>query len=560
MLSDDHLFTNIGIDSIGFHAPLHFVKLEELAIERKVDPAKYAKGLLSKEMRVADVDEDIISLGLKAGYNALLRGRISPKSIDGLFVGTETEVYAAKSISNIFAEMLEISPNSMTQDIYNACAGGTLAIVNAIALIEKEIINKALIISADISSYHLGSPGEPTQGSGAIGIVISRNPRIATFSKKFGKVSGNVNDFFRPSNDKNARAFGGYSQDTYLNFQLQAYDDLIRNIGDFNADYYTFHAPYSKLPLKSMQHIILKRWMKHLTELPKIEIENSGIKSSIIKKLDRFLHDVIVLPEFIYLKLKEYGFTPKRLKQVSQWLISNVKERVLPQLRVPMYFGNMYNAAIWAQIAYLIENYAKVNDIIYFGSYGSGATCISGLLKIQDRFKEVIQTGPYINDFINLKKKKSIQEYELIKNGNIKPQVVLGHIVEHEQNNKRGFTLSFCDEGCIIPNIKGLDHCPKGHSGYLKRFFPLFAKLDSDPIVHSDANDLTYLHKDLVRVSDNVTKGISLEYEIRRVENENEQNINAKGLLNWSPIYVPIPEKYLINRDFLVQDLPVPFK
>ena len=163
MLSNDYLFSNIGIDSLGFHAPRHFVALEELAIERKVDPEKYKKGLLSKEMRVADIDEDIISLGLKAGYNALLRGNINPKSIDALFVGTETEVYAAKSISNIFAEMLEISPNSLTQDIYNACAGGTLAILNAIALIEKGIINKALIISTDISSYHLGSPGEPTQ-------------------------------------------------------------------------------------------------------------------------------------------------------------------------------------------------------------------------------------------------------------------------------------------------------------------------------------------------------------------------------------------------------------
>ncbi|MFX1426101.1 MAG: hydroxymethylglutaryl-CoA synthase family protein [Promethearchaeota archaeon] len=560
MLSDDHLFSNIGIDSLGFHSPRHYVALKDLALARKVDPAKYEKGLLSKEMRIAEVDEDIISLGLKAGYNALLRGNISPKSIDALFVGTETEVYAAKSISNIFAEMLEISSNALTQDIYNACAGGTLAILNAIGMIQNELINKALIISADISSYHLGSPGEPTQGSGAIGLVISRNPRIAIFSKKFGKFSGNVNDFFRPPNDKNARAFGAYSQDTYLNFQLKAYDDLIRNIGDFHADYYTFHAPYSKLPLKSMQHIILKRWIKHISDLPKIEIENSGIRSSIVKKLDHFLHDVSVLPEFIYLKLKEYGFSSNRLKQVSQWLISNVKERVLPQLRVPMHFGNMYNAAIWAQVAYLIENYSNANDIIYFGSYGSGATCISGLLKVQDAFKDVIQTGPYINDFIDLKMKKSVQEYESIKNGNIKPQIKLGHIIEHKNNNNRGFTLSFCDEGCIIPNIKGLDHCPKGHSGFHKRFFPLFAILESDPITQSDPNDLSYLHKGLVRVADNAAKGGSLEYEIRRVENENEQNPNAKGLLNWSPIYVPIPEKYLMKRDFLAQDVSVPLE
>ena len=69
MLSNDYLFSNIGIDSIGFHSPRHFVALEELALKRHVDPEKYRKGLLSKEMRVADIDEDIISLGLNLESN-----------------------------------------------------------------------------------------------------------------------------------------------------------------------------------------------------------------------------------------------------------------------------------------------------------------------------------------------------------------------------------------------------------------------------------------------------------------------------------------------------------
>ncbi len=543
MISDEHLFGKIGIDSFGFHAPRHFVKLKELAIERKVDPEKYSKGLLSKEMRITDVDEDIISLGLKAGYNALQRGHIDPKSVDALFVGTETEVYAAKSISNIFAEMLGISPNSFTQDVYNACAGGTLAILNAIALIEKEIINKALIISADISRYHIGSPGEPTQGSGAIGLVISRNPRIATFSRQFGRISGNVNDFFRPPNDENARAFGRYSQDTYLDFQLKAYDDLVNHIGDFHADFYTFHAPFSKLPLKIMQQIILKRWITHITDLPRFE--KNHYRSSILKKIDSFLHDVTVLPEYLYLKLNERGFSSSTLERLSHWVNTNVKARVLPQLRVPMHFGNMYNAALWAQVLYLCENHARVKDIIYFGSYGSGATCISGLLKIQKGFREIVEKSPRIDDFIHLKRKKSVLEYELIKNGDVKPIVLLGKITEHKLNDNRGFMHHFCDEGCIIPNIEGLNHCPKGHSGLHERFFPLFAKLQSEPVAQNDNEDLRYLSKGLVRVAGNVSKGNSLEYEIRRVEIENEQNVNAKGLLNWSPIYTTIPEHHI---------------
>jgi len=307
-----------------------------------------------------------------------------------------------------------------------------------------------------------------------------------------------------------------------------------------------------------MQQIILKRWIKHINNL--VKFERNKLRSSILKKLDNFLHDVSVLPEYLYLKLKERGFSSTTLERFSEWVNTNVKERVLPQLRVPMHFGNMYNASLWSQIIYLLENHARVDDIIYFGSYGSGATCISGLLKVEDGFDEVVKHGPNINDFIDLKQKKSINEYESIKNGSITPQILLGYITEHENNQERGFTLCFCDEGCIIPNIKGLDHCPKGHSGFYKRFFPLFAKLESDPVVHPDSNDLRYLKEGLVRVSNTARKGNSLEYEIRRVENKNEQNVNAKGLLNWSPMYIPIPEKYLTKGNNQVQDLPLPLK
>ncbi|MHA1913401.1 MAG: hydroxymethylglutaryl-CoA synthase, partial [Promethearchaeota archaeon] len=280
-----------------------------------------------------------------------------------------------------------------------------------------------------------------------------------------------------------------------------------------------------------------------IAELPKIE--KDGIKSSILKKLDSFLHDVTVLPEYLYLKIKERGFSSSALENISYWLNTNVKARVLPQLRVPMYFGNMYNASVWAQIIFLLENHVNVNDTIYFGSYGSGATCISGLLKVNEHFKKIVKKGPLINDFIHFKKKKSVLEYELSKNGDVKPIILVGKISEHSQNNHRGFTLHFCDEGCIIPNIRGLDNCPKGHSGFHKRFFPLFATLETEPIVHNELNDLKYLAKGFVRVAGHVNKGNSLEYEIRRVEQEFEENINARGLLNWSPIYIPVPTHHI---------------
>jgi hydroxymethylglutaryl-CoA synthase len=537
MIPNDFLFSNIGIDSVGFSAPRYYIKLKDLAKERRVDPYKYKKGLMSIEMRVPEVDEDVVSLGLKAGYQALLKGNISPTSIDAIFVGTETITYSVKSISNIFAQLLGISPNSFTQDIYNACAGGTLAILNAIALIEKEIINKALIISTDISSYRMGTPSEPTQGSGATALVLSKNPRVAAFSEKFGKISGNVDDFFRPAYEKDAKAFGHYSVDTYLNFQLKAYDDLIRNIGDFHADFYTFHAPFSKLPIKIMQQIIQKRWIKHINNLPRLK--KNQITSSLLKKLNYFMHDLTVLPEWLYLKLRERGYSSETLEKLSHILVRNIKGKVLPQLRVPSHFGNMYNASIWAQIIFILEEYSRIGDTIYFGSYGSGATCISGLLKVRPRFKQIVSKPPQINDFIEYKERKSVQEYESMKNGKSTIKTVLGRIIEHEMNNKRGFILHFCDEGCIIPNIEGLNRCPKGHTGFHEKFFPLFAILESKSKENPKKNDLSHLCNDLVRIAYNVEEGTPLEYEIRRIENGDEKNINAIGLLNWTPVYIP---------------------
>jgi len=542
MIGNDYLFGDIGIDSVGFYAPKYYIKLNDLALRRNIDPGKYNKGLMVHEMRVPEVNEDIISLGLKAGYQALMKGGISPKDIDALFVGTETITYAVKSVSNIFAELLEISPNALTMDSYNACAGGTLALLNAIALIEKDIISKALVISADISSYHLGSPSEPTQGSGAVGLVISKNPRVASFSEKFGKISGNVDDFFRAAYEKEAKAFGHYSVDTYLDFQLKAYDDLVKHIGDFHADFYTFHAPFSKLPIKCMQEIIQKRWISHINDLPKINMNQ--IKSSILKKLDAFMHDITVLPEWLYLKLKERGYSSETLENISHKLIGNFTEKVLPQLRVPSHFGNMYNASIWAQIIFILENYARIDDTIYFGSYGSGATCISGLLKVKDTFKNIVDQSPQINDFINNKELKTINEYEQIKAGQFSPKTVLGKITEHEDNNNRGFTLHFCDEGCILPNIEGLNHCPKGHSGFHEKFFPLYAVLESEPIENPNENNLNYLYNGLVRIAGYVKPGTCLEYEIRRLVNKDETNFNAIGLLNWSPLYYPVQNIY----------------
>ncbi|MFO8019733.1 MAG: hydroxymethylglutaryl-CoA synthase [Promethearchaeia archaeon] len=542
MNKNDELFSGTGIESIGFYAPRHFIDLEELAVKRGVDPDKFKIGLMLNEMRIPQLDEDIIAMGTKAGHYALMRGNINPNDIDAVFVGTETMTYAVKSVSTIFSQLLGISDNSITQDVTNACASGTLAILNAIALVDREIINKALVICADISSYELKSPSEPTQGAGAIALVISKSPRIARFSKKFGKVSGNVTDFFRVPSEKNAQVFGKYSVKSYLNFQLKAYDDLMENqIGEeFYSNYYTFHAPFSKLPVKCMQQIIENRWIKDIKTL--FDTELKDLTLNFFQKFQGFFQNILqktfTLPEYIYLKLKESGLSSQKMEGLSRWIQNHFQKKLLPQLRVPSHFGNMYSASVWAQILYILEQFAKPEETIYFGSYGSGATCISGLLKVQKGVHEVLNKGPRMSEFIEDRKVKlSIEEYEQIKKGSLSPEIAIGKIKEHAQNEDRGFTLHFCDKGCIIPPIEGLNHCPRGHEGFHTKFFPLYATLESKPIVRV-VEDMSFLNEDYIRVNPQAHKGSTLEYEVRRigVMNEDKEH-NMHGILNWVPTY-----------------------
>src|SRR4030042_5817913 len=252
-------FLDIGIDGIGFYVPQERLRLADLAHARGVDPAKYIDGLMLEEFAVPDYGEDAVSMALMASNRALLKSGIDPHSIDCVLVGTESAAYAVKSIAAILSGMLGISEHAFTGDLTHACASATCSIINAIGLISAGLIERALVVGTDISKYPIGSAGEPTQGAGAVALIISRNPRIARFSANFGKISGHVNDFFRPNGQDTAIVYGHYSIDAYLSFQQHAYDDLSRQIGPIDPNYWILHSPYAKLPVQFFRQLMLRR-------------------------------------------------------------------------------------------------------------------------------------------------------------------------------------------------------------------------------------------------------------------------------------------------------------
>ena len=55
----------IGIDKIGFATSQYVLRLSDLAAARNTDPEKLSKGLLLKELSIAPITEDIVTLGAK---------------------------------------------------------------------------------------------------------------------------------------------------------------------------------------------------------------------------------------------------------------------------------------------------------------------------------------------------------------------------------------------------------------------------------------------------------------------------------------------------------------
>ncbi|HEY1548327.1 MAG TPA: hypothetical protein VGG28_10920, partial [Kofleriaceae bacterium] len=63
--------TRVGIEAMGVAVPRRYISIEDLAVARGVDPAKYTQGLGAREMAIAEPGEDTVALAAVAGKRAL---------------------------------------------------------------------------------------------------------------------------------------------------------------------------------------------------------------------------------------------------------------------------------------------------------------------------------------------------------------------------------------------------------------------------------------------------------------------------------------------------------
>ncbi|KGE70098.1 hydroxymethylglutaryl-CoA synthase [Limosilactobacillus reuteri] len=249
----------IGIDKMAFATTNDYLDLVELAKERDVDPNKFTIGIGQDLQAVVPPTQDIVTLGATAAKK-LLTPELE-KNISTVIVATESGIDNSKASAIYIKHLLGLSDFTRTVEMKEACYSATAAIQFAKGVVALNPQETVLVIAADIARYGLNTPGEVTQGAGAVAMLISRNPHILTLEDTTVAYSKDIMDFWRPLYATEALVDGKYSTNVYIEFFLQTftrYQQLTgRELADFAA--LTFHMPFTKMGKKGLEGLLKDR-------------------------------------------------------------------------------------------------------------------------------------------------------------------------------------------------------------------------------------------------------------------------------------------------------------
>ncbi|VWL84837.1 hydroxymethylglutaryl-CoA synthase [Oceanivirga miroungae] len=244
---------SVGIDKIGVYIPKYFLDIRCLAKARNVEEEKYTKGLMHDKMAISPVSQDIVSMGTMASLKIL--NEEDKKNIGLVIFATESSFDKSKAASTYIHSLLDLNPYCRTVEMKQACFSATAGILMARDYVKLNKNKKALVIASDIAKYEMKSPGESTQGSGSVAILISENPKIAEIEENSVSYTKDVMDFYRPSQYEYPKVDGKLSNEMYLHHLEVTYNAYVKEKNDTNFSNICFHVPYPKLALKAVKMV-----------------------------------------------------------------------------------------------------------------------------------------------------------------------------------------------------------------------------------------------------------------------------------------------------------------
>ena len=242
---------SVGIDDISFYTSGYYLDLRTLAEHQGIDPNKYYDGIGQEKMAMAAHDEDIVTLAANAALPIV--ERIGQDAISTVLFATETGIDQSKAAGVYVHRLLNLGSNCRVVELKQACYSATAAVQMACALVARQPDKRVLVIASDVARYDLGSPGEATQGCGAVAMLISSNPRVLEIDPEVGNHTEDVMDFWRPNYRKTALVDGKYSTKIYLTSLKRSWENFCHEsrVRFNDIAYFCYHLPFGKMAQKA---------------------------------------------------------------------------------------------------------------------------------------------------------------------------------------------------------------------------------------------------------------------------------------------------------------------
>lgn len=256
---------DVGVSDIAVYIPPLYLSHRRLAEARAVPIEKYHEGLGNYRMAVLPNWEDAVTLAANAAAQLLEKTGTDPRDVHQLVVSTESGVDHSKPVASFVQGLLGIGPRCRVYEIKHACYGGTAGLVNSVDWIARhnEFPHKALVIMTDVARYALRSPGEPTQGAGAVAMLVERKPKLFCLDTSLnGVFSRDVFDFWRPTGHRVPIVEGKYSIACYLEALEQAAEHFRSNARIPRGrlldclDYMVYHMPFAHMARKAHRRLV----------------------------------------------------------------------------------------------------------------------------------------------------------------------------------------------------------------------------------------------------------------------------------------------------------------
>ncbi len=268
----------IGLSGLAAYVPPYRVWLEDWC-DWTGNHWPKVREVVGRSFRVRGPHHSVYTMAATAVMRLIDQYDVDPRRVGFLGFGTESSTdnsAGAIIIKGMIDEALAargkppISRACEVPEFKHACLGGVYAMKGAIRHLALDGAgSQAIVVCADIAEYARGSSGEPTQGAGAIAMLLEENPKLATVDLvASGSASDyRVMDFRKPmvrfcGQDRCAThhiqdfpVFNGkYSTTCYIDETLHALKDMYDKRGLRASDYLKtlrtvfMHRPYRRMP------------------------------------------------------------------------------------------------------------------------------------------------------------------------------------------------------------------------------------------------------------------------------------------------------------------------